>query len=238
MKIALIGYGKMGKEIEKIALERNHEIVLKIDIDNQDEFTPENLQKCDVAIEFTIPETAYPNFMKCFEAGIPLVSGTTGWNDKSDEVIKYIEDNGKAFFFTSNFSLGVNILFNVNEHLAKIMNKFPDYQVAMEEIHHIHKLDAPSGTAISLASDIIKNVDRKSEWILDTPSSGDKIGIKAIREDEVPGTHIIKYQSAIDDIEIKHEAHNRKGLALGAVLAAEFIRGKTGVFSMKDLLGL
>ncbi|MBN1186069.1 MAG: 4-hydroxy-tetrahydrodipicolinate reductase [Bacteroidales bacterium] len=238
MKIALIGYGKMGREIEKIALDRKHEIALKIDIDNLHEFTKENLQKCDVAIEFTIPETAYNNFLKCLEAGIPLVAGTTGWLDKYEEVIKYVKTNGKTFFYASNYSLGVNIFFNLNIHLAKIMNKFADYEVSMEELHHIHKKDAPSGTAISLANDLLENLDRKSEWKLDEPSTGKMVGIKAVREDEIPGTHIIKYHTDIDDIEIQHVAHNRKGFALGAVLAAEFIKDKTGVFSMKDLLGL
>lgn len=238
MKIALLGYGKMGKIIEKIAKDRNNEIVLKIDIDNQDQFTVENLKKADVAIDFSIPDTAYNNILKCFEANIPIVSGTTGWLDKIDDVKKRCEQENKGFFYASNYSLGVNIFFKLNEYLASLMNKLSQYEVDMEEVHHIHKLDAPSGTAITLAEGIIENIDAKKEWILDKDSKNDKLGIKAIREDEVPGIHRIKYESDVDHIFIEHSAKSRKGFALGAVLAAEFMKGKSGYRSMGDLLSL
>lgn len=227
----------MGKAIETIARERNHEIGLIIDIDNLEDFTKENLQKCDVAIEFTVPQTAYENFMKCFEANIPLVTGTTGWHDKCQEIVDYCNQNGKTFFYASNFSLGVNIFFNLNEHLARIMNQFPDYDVDVEEVHHIHKKDAPSGTAISLAEDIIDQLQRKEKWALNKIENEKEIKIVAKREDEVPGIHIVHYDSEIDEITIKHSAKSRKGFAFGAVLAAEYIMGKKGVFTMKDLLG-
>lgn len=236
MKIAIIGYGKMGKEIEKIALDRNHAIVLKIDIDNQDEFTTENLQKADVAIEFTRPETAYANFQKCFNAGVPLVSGSTGWLDKRAEVEKRINDENLTFFYASNFSVGVNIFFKLNEYLAKMMNSLNQYKVEMEETHHIHKLDAPSGTAISLAEGIIENIDRVGEWQLDKADSDDKLPIFAKREGEVPGIHTVTYNSEVDFITMTHSAKNRKGFAMGAVLAAEFTQNNKGMLSMQDML--
>ena len=238
MKIALLGYGKMGREIEKIAIDRNHTIELTIDINNSSDFTIENLKKCDVAIDFSFPDSAYNNIATCFKAGIPIVSGTTGWLDKYDEIIDMCSEYNGTFFYSSNYSLGVNIFFNVNKHLAGLMNRFNNYDVHVEETHHTQKLDAPSGTAISLANDIIEKIDRKEKWELDHMQNDKSIlKIKAHRIENVPGDHVIRYDSPIDFIEIKHSAKNRKGLALGAVLAAEFIKDKKGVFSMKDLLG-
>jgi 4-hydroxy-tetrahydrodipicolinate reductase len=236
MKIALIGYGKMGKEIEQIALSRNHTLPLIIDLNNINDFTAENLKKVDVAIEFSKPETSVQNIRKCFEAGTPIVCGTTGWLDKYDEIVKECIDNNQTFFYASNYSLGVNIFFKLNTFLAKIMNNFPEYEIVMEEVHHTQKLDAPSGTAISLANDILNEVDRKSSWQLDGQDSPEKLRINAIRRDTVPGIHTIKYDSEVDFIEMTHSAKSRKGFALGAVIAAEFIAGKKGVFNMNDLL--
>lgn len=236
MKIALLGYGKMGKEIEKIAVERHHEIALIIDVNNANELNSENLKKADVAIDFSIPKTAYQNIINCFEADIPIVSGTTGWLEKYDEVIDFCMKNRKTFFYASNFSIGANIFFEINKRLAELMNKFPEYSVEVEEIHHIHKLDAPSGTAITIANDIISKLDRKTVWELDKSSNEQSIAIKALREGEVPGIHVVNYDSAVDCISIKHSAKSRKGLAFGAVLAAEFVHKKVGFYSMKDLM--
>jgi len=238
MKIALLGYGKMGKEIEKIALLRNHTISLVIDINNSRELTVENLQKSDVAIDFSTPSSAAENILKCFEAGVPIVCGTTGWMEKTDEIRNKCRAMNQALFFSSNFSIGVNIFFAVNRYLAKVMNSFEEYNVDMKEIHHIHKLDAPSGTAITLAGDIISCSNRKQKWELNAVSEGEVIGIKAEREGEVPGTHFVKWDSPVDSIEICHMAKNRKGFAFGAVLAAEFIKDKKGIYSMQDLLKL
>jgi 4-hydroxy-tetrahydrodipicolinate reductase len=236
MKIALLGYGKMGKEIENIALNRNHTIVLKIDINNSSELTIENLQKADVAIDFSIPASAHENIMKCFSANVPIVCGTTGWLEKYQQVVDYCNQNKKTFFYASNYSVGVNIFFKLNKYLAEIMNKFQAYNPSMTEIHHIHKLDAPSGTAITLAEGMIEKIDRKERWELNAESSGQNLKIEALREGEVPGTHIIKYDSPVDYIEIKHLAKSRQGFALGAVLAAEYIKDKTGFFSMEHLM--
>jgi 4-hydroxy-tetrahydrodipicolinate reductase len=225
MKIALLGYGKMGKEIEQTALERNHEIGLIIDISNTQDLNKKNLSAVDVAIDFSTPDSAYRNILTCFESDTPIVCGTTGWLDKFDEVNRLCKEKGSAFFYAPNFSLGVNIFFNLNKYLARIMNNFRDYDCSVEEIHHIHKLDAPSGTAITLSRDLIDLIDRKS------------IRITAIREAEVPGTHSIIYDSAVDSIEIRHRAKSRKGFALGAVMAAEFLCGRKGYFTMSDLLG-
>ena len=226
MKIALIGYGKMGREIEKIALERGHTLVSIIDIDNQADFDSPEFLSADVAIEFTRPETAADNFLKCFERNVPVVAGTTGWLEHLDEIKQICLTQGKTFFYASNYSIGVNIFFALNKHLAKLMNRFPQYDVYMEEIHHIHKLDAPSGTAITLAEGIKENIDRKKQ----------DLQILSKREGEVPGTHEIIYESEVDSISINHSAKNRKGLALGAVLAAEFVQGKTGLLTMNDML--
>ena len=236
MKIALIGYGKMGREIEKIALQRKHEIVSIIDINNPEDFDSQQFLTADAAIEFSQPQSAVDNYKKCFERNIPVVAGTTGWLNRFDEIKKICESSNKTFFYASNFSIGVNIFFAVNRYLAKIMNNFPAYNVGMEEIHHIHKLDSPSGTAISLAEDILKNIDRKTKWKEGTEGVSSDLQIHSKREGEVPGIHEIFYESEVDVISIKHEAKNRKGLALGAVLAAEFIKGKKGFFTMKDML--
>ena len=236
MKIALIGYGKMGKTIEQIAINRGNSIVLIIDENNQTDLTVENLQKADVAIDFSIPSSAYNNIQQCFEANVPVVVGTTGWLDKMDEVLTMANNKKKGFFYASNFSIGVNVFFKLNQYLAKMMNKLNDYQVNMEEVHHIHKLDAPSGTAITLAEDIISGIDRKKEWVLDKPSAESSVGIKAIREEEVPGIHVVNYDSEVDFIKIKHSAKSRQGFALGAVLAAEYMKGKSGYHTMNDLL--
>ena len=236
MKIALIGYGKMGKIIERIALERGHEIVCKIDIDNQNDFDSEVFAAADVAIEFTAPSVAIANYRKAWKAGVAVVSGTTGWNTQMPEIKAEIEKNNYTLFWASNFSLGVNIFFELNKHLAKIMNNFPAYDAKMTETHHIHKLDAPSGTAVTLAEGILENIDRKSEWILGESNAENKLSIEAIREGEVAGIHTIKYQSEADFIEITHHAYNREGFALGAVLAAEFTCGKKGFLGMNDML--
>lgn len=236
MDIALIGYGKMGKIVESIAAERGHRIVLKIDIDNLGDFTPNNLRKAQVAIEFTRPETAFGNISRCLEAGVPIVSGSTGWYNRLDEITRLCKDRGGAMLCASNFSLGVNILFEINRQLARIMNRFPSYQVEMEEIHHTQKLDAPSGTAITLAESILAEIPHLKKWELNGNKGNDTIPIRAVRENDVPGTHSVKYTSEIDDIEIIHSAHSRKGLALGAVIAAEYIHDKKGIFSIKDVL--
>ena len=238
MKIALIGYGKMGKEIEKIALERGHEIVCAIDVNQDDKFLSPQFQSADVAIEFTSPDSALSNYRKAFAANVPVVSGTTGWLEHLPEVKSACENDGKTFFYASNFSLGVNIFFALNNYLAKIMNQFPDYDVRMEETHHIHKLDAPSGTAITLAEGIFENVSRKTNWSLNETPEGSELGIKAFREGEVPGIHTVIYESEADSIRITHDAKSRKGFALGAVLAAEFTKDKKGFLGMKDMLKL
>ena len=232
MKIALLGYGKMGQVIERIALERGHEIVLKKDENN----TFEGLQIADVAIDFSIPAAAVNNISSCFNNNVPVVSGTTGWLENYQEMVDLCNSKDGAFISSSNFSLGVNLFFEVNEHLAKIMSKFDSYTVNMEEIHHTQKLDAPSGTAISLANGIIENSSYKS-WTLENPKSNE-IHIDAKRIGTVPGTHAVTYNSTVDSIEIKHTAHNREGFAIGALIAAEWIVGKKGIFTMKDVLEL
>ena len=236
MKIALIGYGKMGKTIEQIALNRGHQIVSIVDINNPEEFQSANFKSADVAIEFTTPATAFDNYMKSFAAGVPVVSGTTGWLDRIGEIKEKCEKEGKTFFYASNFSIGVNIFFALNKYLAKIMNNFPSYNISMKETHHIHKLDAPSGTAITLAEGIIENVDRKDRWTLETAEQPTDLPIHAIREGEVPGIHEVTYESDVDYISIKHDAKSRAGFALGAVVAAEFTAGKKGFLGMDDML--
>ena len=237
MKIALIGYGKMGHEIEKIARERGHEIICIIDLNEEDKFNSSAFKGADVAIEFTSPESALRNYRQAFAAGIPVVSGTTGWLAHLDEIKEACENNGKTFFYASNFSLGVNIFFALNNYLAKLMNRYPGYEVRMEETHHIHKLDAPSGTAITLAEGILEHIDRKKGWTLGKDATDDgTLRIDAFREGEVPGIHSTIYESDADIIRITHDAKNRKGFALGAVLAAEFTNGKQGFLTMEDLL--
>jgi len=238
MKIALIGYGKMGKAIEEIALQRGHTIGLKIDIATLAEFTKENLNKCDVAIEFTSPHTALQNIMTCLDAGTPVVSGSTGWLEEWDSVKKKCEEKNGSLLYSSNYSIGVNIFFELNKKLAELMNKQTNYEVTMEEIHHTQKKDAPSGTAITLAEQVMKNLDRKRKWVNDEVPKADELLIASKRIDPAPGTHSVKYSSAIDDIEIIHTAHNRTGFATGAVLAAEFLQDKKGIYSMKEVLGL
>lgn len=233
MTIALLGYGKMGKEIEAIALQRNHTIVLKVGKSNPAEL--QELKKADVAIEFSTPHTVASHISTCFDAGIPVVVGTTGWYDAFEGIAEECLQKDGAFFHATNFSLGVNLFFKVNSYLAELMNKYASYDVEMEEVHHIHKLDKPSGTAITLANQILEKTDRKKNWSI-TDKNPETLFIKDVREGEVPGTHIIKYSSAVDDIEIMHKAHNRKGFALGAVMAAEYIYGKKGIFTMQDLL--
>ena len=236
MKIALIGYGKMGKTIEQIALNRGHQIVSIVDINNPEEFQSANFKSADVAIEFTTPATAFDNYMKSFAVGVPVVSGTTGWLDRIGEIKEKCEKEGKTFFYASNFSIGVNIFFALNKYLAKIMNNFPSYNISMTETHHIHKLDAPSGTAITLAEGIIENVYRKDRWTLETAEQPTDLPIHAIREGEVPGIHEVTYESDVDYISIRHDAKSRAGFALGAVVAAEFTAGKKGFLGMDDML--
>ena len=236
MKIALLGYGKMGQEIEKIAIERGHEIVLKINIDNARDLTSDNLKKADVAIEFSTPETAYSNIQKCFEVNVPIVVGTTGWLDKMTEVKNAAENKGKGFFYASNYSIGVNVFFELNKHLAKLMKPYPSYTIEMEEIHHTQKLDSPSGTAITLAEGIIENIDGKTKWVNEKSEHNSDLEIISKRIENIPGTHTVVYDSEIDEIYIRHTAKNRKGFALGAVIAAEFMKGKSGFYGMKDLI--
>ncbi|WP_312090830.1 4-hydroxy-tetrahydrodipicolinate reductase [Chryseobacterium sp.] len=233
MKIALVGYGRMGKIIEEIALKRGHEIVAKL----KETPTHENLNHPDVVIEFSLPEGAFNNIKVCLENKIPVICGTTGWLEKKPEIERIALENGTAFLYGSNFSLGVNLFFALNEKLAGLMKNVNQYTCQLEEIHHIHKLDAPSGTAISLAEGIIKNSDTYDAWKLEE-TLGNQLGIFAVREDEVPGTHSVFYKSEVDEIEIKHTAFNRNGFALGAVVAAEWIKDKKGNFTMKDVLGL
>lgn len=248
MKIALIGYGKMGKMIEQIAISRGHEIVSIVDIDNQEEFESEAFKSADVAIEFTAPKVAYQNYLKAFAAGVKVVSGSTGWLDEHlDEMKQLCTTGGKTLFWSSNFSLGVAIFSAVSKYLAGIMNSFPDYEVSMEETHHIHKLDAPSGTAITLAEGILEKLERKSKWVMGTLQSPDgtvtgsvecaanELPVSAVRRDEVPGIHTITYDSEADSITIIHDAHSRKGFALGAVLAAEYTATHEGFLGMDNL---
>ncbi len=238
MKIVLIGYGKMGKEIEKIARERGHEIVLIIDIDNRHELTPEGVAGADVAIEFTGPAAAYDNIMRCFDLQLPVVSGSTGWLDRYEEVRRRCEKEGQAFFYASNFSIGVNILFHMNRILARIMGRYPEYEVTIEETHHIHKKDAPSGTAITLAEGILEHHPGKRRWVNHRAETEEELPILSRREGEVPGIHTVRYESAMDLLELTHSAKSRRGFALGAVMAAEFLAGKKGCYGMNDLLGL
>ncbi len=237
MRIALIGYGKMGKAIERIAIARGHEIVLKIDLDNSFELTKENLSKADLAIEFTGPSSAASNLLQCADAGIRVVCGSTGWLEKYKEVKQAFEKKALAFLYASNFSIGVNIFFELNKKLASLMASFPEYAVEMREIHHTQKKDAPSGTAITLAEQILANIPSLKTWINEQSEETGVLPILSERKDPAPGTHLVKYHSSIDDIEIIHTAHNREGFAGGAVLAAEFIQNKKGIFSMNDVLG-
>ncbi len=248
MKIALIGYGKMGRMIEEIALQRGHEIVCKIDVNNAQDFDSPEFASADVAIEFTNPTAAYGNYLKAFKHNVKVVSGSTGWMDDHKSDVEALTKNGKqTLFWASNFSIGVAIFSAVNRYLAKIMNNFPQYDVEMEETHHVHKLDAPSGSAITLAEEVIENLDRKTEWVKGFQHNADgteegsndvadnQMAIASIRRDEVPGIHSISYDSKADKITITHDAHSRKGFALGAVLAAEYTKEHTGLLTTSDL---
>jgi 4-hydroxy-tetrahydrodipicolinate reductase len=238
MRIALIGYGKMGKAIEQIAVHRGHEIVLKIDEYNLNDFNKENISKADVAIEFTGPHSAYENVKKVLGFDVALVCGSTGWLEKLEEVKKLCTDRNGSFIYASNYSVGVNIFFEVNKKLASLMSPHKDYEVQVTEIHHTQKKDAPSGTAITLAEQILENIDRKKKWVNHISDNPEELEIISERIDPAAGTHKIKYSSTVDDIEIIHTAHDRQGFALGAVLAAEFLAGKKGIYEMKDVLGL
>jgi 4-hydroxy-tetrahydrodipicolinate reductase len=237
MNIALIGYGKMGMAIEEIALQKGHEVVLKINIENTEDLTKENLQKADVAIEFTGPETAYDNLVKCMEAGVPVVCGSTGWLEKWEDIKSLCLQQYGSLIYASNYSIGVNLFFEVNKHLSKLIAKYEDYDVQLEETHHTQKKDAPSGTAITLAEQVLENIERKKRWVNHISDNPDELEIISERVNPAPGTHKVKYVSSIDDIEIIHTAHNRMGFAGGALKAAEFLKDKKGIFTMKDVLG-
>lgn len=238
MKIALIGYGKMGKAIEEIAVQRGHEIVLKVGIENLEDNTIDNIRKADVAIEFTGPESAFENVIRCIDAGVPVVCGSTGWLARYDEARNHCLARKGALLYASNFSVGVNIFFALNKRLAELMAPHKEYNVSLTEVHHTEKKDAPSGTAITLAEQILDRNTGKKQWVNQPSQQATDLVILSERIDPAPGTHIISYSSTIDDIEIKHTAHNRKGFATGAVLAAEYLQGRQGIFAMSDVLGI
>jgi 4-hydroxy-tetrahydrodipicolinate reductase len=238
MKIAIIGYGKMGKAIEEIAISKGHEIVLKIDLSNTADFTKENLQKAHVAIEFTGPHTAFENISSCIEWGVPVISGSTGWLAHFEKAKKLCEEKKGCLIYASNFSIGVNLFFEINKQVAALMEPYENYDVSMTETHHTEKKDAPSGTAISLAEQILAKIGRKNKWVNEASNEASDLIIRSERIDPAPGTHSVTYASPIDSIEITHTAHTRKGFAGGAVLAAEFANQKIGIFTMKDVLGL
>jgi 4-hydroxy-tetrahydrodipicolinate reductase len=237
MKVALIGYGKMGKAIEEIALSRGHEVVLRVSIDNLEDNTIDRIREADVAIEFTGPDSAYDNIVRCLDADRPVVSGSTGWLKRLEEVKRYCLKKEGAFLYASNFSVGVNIFFEVNKRLADLMAPHPDYAVRITETHHTEKRDAPSGTAITLAEQVMEKIQRKKGWVNHISDNLDELEIISRRIDPAPGTHTVEYSSEIDAIAITHTAHNRRGFATGAVLAAEFIAGKKGIWQMSDVLG-
>ena len=242
MKIALLGYGKMGQIIVRFAIERGHEIVLKINIDNLEDFTIENLSKADMAIDFSAPDAAVANIYKCFEANLPVIVGTTGWYGSLQEIKNDCLSSNNTLLYGSNFSIGVNLFFHLNKVLAKLMNNYPAYEVQVEEIHHTQKLDAPSGTAMTIAEDIIEAVDRKQEWVNEVVGTSmpevfknEQLLIESHRIENVPGTHTVVYSSEVDEIEIKHTAHSRAGFALGAVVAAEWLHNKQGFYNIADV---
>ena len=237
MKIALIGYGKMGRAIEEIAVSRGHTIVLKVSIDNLEDNTIAKIKDADTAIEFTGPESAFDNIIRCLDAGVPVVSGSTGWLGRLEEAKQYCRQQNGTMLYASNFSVGVNIFFEVNKRLAALMAPHPDYDVRLTEVHHTEKKDAPSGTAITLAEQILEKIKRKKEWVNHISDNLDELEILSERMDPAPGTHTIEYSSAIDTITITHTAHNRRGFATGAVLAAEFVASRKGIFQMSDVLG-
>lgn len=239
MKTAIIGYGKMGREIERILRERGHEVALVIDVDNAGDLNAENIRGVDVAIEFTTPVTALGNIRKCLEIGVPVVCGTTAWTQHLPQVEALCRERGGAFFYASNYSVGVNMIFRINKLLAAMMNRFPEYDVTIEEVHHTQKKDAPSGTAITLAEDMVAALDRKSRWVgaCGTAPAPEELEIGSVRRSVVPGAHTVTYESDVDTITLSHNAKSRAGFAVGAVLAAEFLAGKKGIYSMNDLLG-
>lgn len=235
MKAAIIGYGKMGREIEKILIQRGHEVTLIIDIDNAGDLNAENLSGVDVAIEFTTPTTAYENIRKCLECGVAVVSGTTGWTSRLGELQELCKEKGGAMFYASNYSLGVNLMFRLNRELARLMSRFSGYNVAIEETHHTEKKDSPSGTAVTLAEDIIERLDSKQGWVNEPTEQADMIGITSYRVGMTPGDHSVTYTSEDDVLQISHSIKNRRTLALGAVVAAEFLCGKKGIYTMDDM---
>lgn len=237
MKITIIGYGRMGREVEEMALNRGHQVLLKIDKDNTEDFDSPLFAASDVAVEFSLPGTAFSNITRCIERGVPVISGTTGWTERLEELKKLVKEKDGAFLYASNFSIGVNVLFKFNRELAAVMERMDEYRVELSEVHHTAKEDAPSGTAISLAGDIINECSRYKSWYTDENNDENGIGIHCLREGNVTGTHTVKWQSSIDTISIKHEAHNRKGFALGAIFAAEYVHKRKGVFTMSDVLG-
>lgn len=238
MNIGLIGYGKMGKAIERIALLKDHKVVLKISTTNADELKPENLRHCDVCIEFTNPESAPGNIYACLDAGIAVVTGSTGWSHRLNEITNYASEKGGSFIYSSNFSIGVNIFFEVSKKLATLMVSRPEYDISLEEIHHTQKKDSPSGTAITLAEEIINTIPRKKNWVNKIADNDNELTITSKRVDPAPGIHSIKYSSPIDDIEITHTAHSREGFATGVIIAAEFLVNRKGIFTMKDVLNI
>lgn len=242
MKIAILGYGKMGRIIEQFAIDRGHQIVLKVNVENLEDLNLENLRMADVAIDFSTPDSALRNIEICFEANVPVVVGTTGWYGRLQEVKNKCEDGNNTMLYASNFSIGVNIFFFVNKLLAKIMNRYPQYEVLVEEIHHTEKLDSPSGTAMTIAEGILEGLSRKNEWVNELIDSGEELItkpnqllIESHRIEDVPGTHTVIYSSEVDDIEFKHKAHSRAGFALGAVIAAEWLVDRTGFFNISDM---
>lgn len=236
MNLAIIGYGRMGKEIEQMALDRGHKVILRIDESNVSSVNKDDFKNVDVAIEFTVPESAFKNIDLCFKYDTPVVSGTTGWLNQFDIILEKCKTENQTFFYASNYSIGVNLFFKLNRNLAKMMNNFPDYNVKVEETHHTKKVDAPSGTAITITEALIENIERKNKWEEENENSDDSIAVKSFREGNVPGNHKIIYESEFDNIMIEHDAKSRKGFALGAVLAAEFIADKKGYYTMNDLL--
>ena len=238
MKLALVGYGKMGKAIHEILKDRGHEVPLIIDLNNTQDLTADNLRQIDVVIEFTSPHTAYNNVKFCLEQGTPVVCGSTGWLEHLDEMKQLAQQRHTGLIVASNFSVGVNIFFEINKRLAELMNQHKEYEITLKEIHHTQKKDAPSGTAISLAEQILEQIGRKNKWVNEKALQPYELSIISERIDPAPGTHTVTYSSTIDDIEITHTAHNRTGFALGAVLAAEFLKGKQGFFGMKEVLNL
>jgi 4-hydroxy-tetrahydrodipicolinate reductase len=236
MNIVLFGYGKMGREIEQIALQRKHQVLYKFDKDNISEATPEMLQRADVAIEFSTPHTVVDNILRCFEASLPVVVGATGWYHEFENIKEKCLYDKRSLFYATNFSVGVNLFWKVTEQMAKLMSGFPDYEPSMQEVHHVHKLDKPSGTAITTAEKLLAQQSLKRKWSIENKDAKDELYIDVVRQDEVPGTHTVTYKSGVDEISLTHTAHNRKGFALGAVMAAEFLKSRTGMYTMSDML--